>query len=69
LTVAGVCGAVLTQGDGHLTIMVRTLNNEVELVVSTGAESDLDHASQIARQMVGRWGGRNGFAPARPVSR
>ena len=49
--------------------MVRTLNNEVELVVSTGAESDLDHASQIARQMVGRWGGRNGFAPARPVSR
>jgi cell division protease FtsH len=24
--------------------------------VTTGAESDLDHASQIARQMVGRWG-------------
>jgi len=24
--------------------------------VSTGAESDLEHASQIARQMVGRWG-------------
>jgi len=24
--------------------------------VTTGAESDLDHASQIARQMAGRWG-------------
>ena len=24
--------------------------------VTTGAESDLEHASQIARQMVGRWG-------------
>ena len=24
--------------------------------MTTGAESDLDHASQIARQMVGRWG-------------
>jgi cell division protease FtsH len=24
--------------------------------VTTGAESDMDHASQIARQMVGRWG-------------
>jgi cell division protease FtsH len=24
--------------------------------VTTGAENDLDHASQIARQMVGRWG-------------
>jgi cell division protease FtsH len=33
--------------------------------VTTGAESDLDHASQIARQMVGRWGMSPAIGPGR----
>jgi cell division protease FtsH len=32
-------------------------------VVTTGAESDLDHATGIARQMVGRWGMSSAIGP------
>jgi cell division protease FtsH len=31
--------------------------------VTTGAESDLEHASEIARQMVGRWGMSSAIGP------
>jgi cell division protease FtsH len=38
---------------------------EVFGVVTTGAESDLENATNIARSMVGRWGCRNGSARCR----
>ena len=42
--------------------------------VTTGAENDMDHASQIARQMVGRWGmsppsGRSRCSPRKARNR
>jgi hypothetical protein len=37
--------------------------------VSTGAESDLDQATQIARQMVGRWGMSSAVGPVSVLPR
>ena len=37
--------------------------------VTTGAESDLDHASQIARQMAGRWGMSPAIGPVTVLPR
>ena len=47
-------------------VSLRSLTTGEELVlgeVSTGAENDLEQATQIARRMVGRWGMSNQIGP------
>jgi cell division protease FtsH len=41
----------------------RTAEEVVFSQITTGAESDLDHLTQIARQMVGRWGMSDKLGP------